>query len=59
MSIELRMPVVTSVPPGLGHVPVATGSVVHRKPSPFLGGLLEYAEYIMRNAGLEEAQAGI
>ena len=33
---------VTSVPPGLGHVPVATGSVVHRKPSPFLGGLFVF-----------------
>ena len=57
MFIELMMPVVTSVPPGLGHVQVATGSVVHRKPSPlffflvYLFFILEYTEYIMRNLG--------
>ena len=43
MFIELMMPVVTSVPPGLGHVQVATGSVVHRKPSPlFFFGLFVF-----------------
>lgn len=30
------LPVMKSIPPGLGHGPVATDSVAHRKPSPLL-----------------------